>query len=112
VLHHIALGPLAEQPAGEHPPPFLLARSADVELHKRADLLLALPRGGRLAGAQADDGVADAERLPRLHGKVAGDAVALVEEANDSNALVHRCHARHIAEGFDVKRAAIRRDRL
>ena len=69
--------------------PFLVARFEDVELHERAGFGRVFPRRGFLAGAQADDGVAGAQRFARLHGEVTGDAVALVEQADDGDALRH-----------------------
>ncbi|MGN6156103.1 MAG: hypothetical protein ACTHN4_10280 [Sphingomicrobium sp.] len=37
-----------------------------------------------------DDGVARAHRLAGLHPKIVDDAVALVEEADDRDAILHR----------------------
>ena len=48
------------------------------------------PRRGFLARAQADDHLADADRLPRLQRQVTRDAVALVEQADHRDALRHR----------------------
>ncbi|WP_371262860.1 hypothetical protein [Sphingomonas sp. OV641] len=62
-----------------------------------------LPRGGTLAGAQTHHRVPHTQRLPRLHGEIAADAVALVEQADHGAALRHgraagihrRCIALH-----------------
>jgi hypothetical protein len=51
--------------------------------------LLLLPRRGSLARAQANDRVADTQRLARLHGQITADAVALVEQADHGAALCH-----------------------
>ena len=67
----------------------------DVELDESAGEAFVFPWGGRVACAQADHGVAQADRLPGLQGQVADDAVALVEQADHRDALGHRGHARH-----------------
>ncbi|MET0361616.1 MAG: hypothetical protein ABW048_07685 [Sphingobium sp.] len=56
-----------------------------------------LPRGGLFAGAQTHDRGADAQGLSRLHRQVAGQAVALVEEADDSDPLAHGCAGERFA---------------
>jgi hypothetical protein len=89
VLHDIAVGPFLEQPAGKVAAPFIVGGAADVELHKGPGFLHIFPRSGRLARLQADDGVARAQGVARLHGEVGGDAVALVEQADDGDALLH-----------------------
>ncbi len=68
----------------------------DVELDEGAGQLLDLPGRGGLAGAQADDDVAIADRLARLQREVLLDAVALVEQADDGDALRHRRRARRL----------------
>jgi hypothetical protein len=77
------------QPAGEGAVE-LPARVADVELDERAGQLLRLPRRGGLAGAQADDDVADPDRLARLQGQLLRNTVALVEQAENGDPLRHR----------------------
>ena len=62
----------------------------DIELDESTRQLLAFPRCGCLAGAQPDNGVADANGLAGLHRQVARDAVALVEEPENGDALRHR----------------------
>jgi hypothetical protein len=69
----------------------------DVELDEGAGELLDLPGGGGLAGAQADDDVADPHRLARLQREVAFDAVTLVEQADHGDALRHRRRSRRLA---------------
>jgi hypothetical protein len=71
-----------------------LVRPLDVELHECARQLLILPGGGRLARAQANDSVVYPDRLARFESQVANDAVALVEETQDRDALRHGGDAR------------------
>jgi len=90
VLDDIAVGPFAEQPAGKIAAPLAVGTAAHVQLHEGAGFLHILPGGRGLACLQADDGVADAQRLAGLHRQVAGQAVALVEQADHGGALGHR----------------------
>jgi len=62
-------------------------------LHERAGQVLLFPRRGALAGAQADDHVADAHRLAGLQRHVARLAVALVEQTEHGAPLRHRRRA-------------------
>jgi len=89
VLDDIAVGPFAEQPAGKIAAPLAVGTAAHVQLHEGAGFLHIFPGGSGLACLQADDGVADAQRLAGLHAEVAGQAVALVEQADDGGALGH-----------------------
>jgi hypothetical protein len=66
VLDDIAFRPVAEQPAGKDPAPFILGVIEDDELDKGAGFLRAFPLSSAFTGAQADDGAADADALPRL----------------------------------------------
>lgn len=68
-----------------------------VELQESAGQLLILPGRGGLAGTEADDRVLHADRHARLHPDVADDAVSLVEERDDRDALRHRRHVRVLA---------------
>jgi hypothetical protein len=63
---------------------------ADVKLDEGAGKFLFFPGRAGLAGAKANDHVADAERLSRFHLQVAGNAVALVEKADHGDAFRHR----------------------
>nr|ART40346.1 K300 [uncultured bacterium] len=90
MLNDIAFGPFLEQPAGKDAPPFPVAGAAHVQLDEGAGFGRVFPWRGRLAGLQSDDGVADAERLAGLHRQVAGQAVALVEQADHGHPLRHR----------------------
>jgi hypothetical protein len=83
-------------PAGEDPAPFLVG-ALHVQLEKRACQFLLLPRSGRLAGAQANDRIAGPDRLPRLHPQIVDDSVALVEEADDRDPVLHRSEAGLVA---------------
>jgi len=67
-----------------------VARLLDVQLDEGAGQLLRLPRRTRLAGPQPHDRVADAGGLAGPQNELLGDAVALVEEAEHRDALVHR----------------------
>ena len=80
---------LLVEPAREDPPPALVGLF-DVELDERPGERRTFPRRSRFACAQADDDVADAQGLAGLHGQVADDAVALVEQADHCDALGHR----------------------
>jgi len=117
VLDDIAVGPFAEQPAGKGAPPFAVGAAAHVELHEGAGFLHIFPGRGGFARLQADDGVADAQRFARLHAEVAGQAVALVEQADDGGALGHRGAGQGGAVGtanrgaFDPHRAGLIRAR-
>jgi hypothetical protein len=77
------------QPAGEGAPPFGV-RALHIHLHEGAGQLLHLPRRRALTGAQAQNHIAHAKRLARLHRQVARDAVALVEQTDDRDAFRHR----------------------
>jgi hypothetical protein len=81
------------EPAGKDALPASL-RVSDVELDERAGQLLHLPCRGRLARPQSHDRVADPDRLARLQRQLARDAVALVEQAEDGDALGHRSRPR------------------
>jgi hypothetical protein len=90
MLDDIAIRPLLEEPAGEGAVPLIVAAFAHVELHEGAGLGHFFPGRRHFAGAQANDGIIDAKRLAGLHAELAGDAVALVEQADDGDALGHR----------------------
>ena len=66
-----------------------LVGALNVELYECARQLFIFPRRGRLAGPQSHDGVVHADRLPRLQSQIANDAVALVQEAQNSNSVAH-----------------------
>jgi hypothetical protein len=80
------------EPAREHATPALV-RTLDVELHESARQLLTLPGRGRLARAQAHNRVIHSNGLARLQCQVANDAVALVEQAENGDAVGHRSDA-------------------
>jgi hypothetical protein len=89
VLHDIAVGPFAEQPAGKIAPPFAVRTAAHIQLHEGAGFLHIFPWRAGFAGLQAHDCIAHAHRFARLHRQVAGQAVALVEQADHRHALRH-----------------------
>jgi hypothetical protein len=76
-----------------------LVRALDIDLDKGAGELLFLPWGGRFARTQAHDQIFPARRLPRVQRDALHDAVALVEYAEDGDALCHRRHSGLIAGG-------------
>jgi len=91
-----------------------------VELDEGASELLNLPGRRGLAGAQPDDHIADPRRLARPQGEITRQAVALVEQADDRDALGHRCRAggeagdglrnvHRLSRGIAVGRIALRR---
>jgi len=92
VLDQVERGRFLVQPAREHSFPAAVG-PLDVELNEGSGQLLALPRGSRLAGAQAHDRVAHAHRLAGLEPQVADDAVAFVEQAEDGDPVGHRRHS-------------------
>jgi hypothetical protein len=77
------------QPAREDPAPALV-RSLDVDLDEGAGELLFLPRSGRFARAKPHDHVLPARGLSGMQRDILHDAVALVEDAEDRDALRHR----------------------
>ncbi|EXS71409.1 hypothetical protein BF95_03840 [Sphingobium sp. Ant17] len=90
MLDDIAVGPIAEQPAGKSAPPFAIGAAAHVELHEGAGVLHIFPRRAGFAGLQAHDGVAHPHGLARFQGQVAGQAVAFIEQADDRATIRHR----------------------
>jgi hypothetical protein len=64
-----------------------------VNLHESAGELLFFPRRRCLACAKTHEEVLPAHRLPGMKDHVLHDAVALVEHADDGNALRHRGNA-------------------
>jgi len=94
VFHHVEAGRVLEQPAREHAAPLQrrigVLALVDDDLHERADLWRVFPRRGAFAGGQADHHVADAARLARLHLDIAGDVVALVQQTQRRDSLIHR----------------------
>jgi hypothetical protein len=93
VLDDIAVGALAENPARKHPPPFVVPLILHRQLDERAGFGRVLPRRGFFASAQADDRAPDACRFARLHFELADQPVALVQQADDGDAIGHRGRA-------------------
>jgi hypothetical protein len=73
-----------------------------IQLDERAGQFLIFPRRARFAGAQADDRVPDLDRLARLQGQVADDAVALVEEAQNRDSIGHRRYPNDSATPYHI----------
>jgi hypothetical protein len=65
----------------------------DVDLDERSGQLLLLPWRRRFARAQPYDHLFPPRRLSRTQRYVLDDAVALVEDAEDRDALRHRRHS-------------------
>jgi hypothetical protein len=111
VLDDIERRSLLVEPAREDPLPAAL-RVADVELDEGPGERLHLPRCGRLAGAQPEDGVAHPHRLAGLEGDRTRDAVALVEQPHHRHPLGHRgrpgSHGGHGLRDVDGPRLADR----
>ena len=62
------------------------------QLNERAGFLRRFPLRGAFAGAQTDDSATDADAFAGLQRYIADEAVALVEQAEDGLARLHRCH--------------------
>ena len=93
MLDHIAVGPLAEEPAREDAAPFVVALILHRQLDEGAGLGRILPRRGLLAGTQPHDRATDARTLAGLHLELADQAVAFVEQAEHCDAFGHRGRA-------------------
>jgi hypothetical protein len=109
VLDDIERRALLVEPAGEDAPPAFV-ELLDIDLHERPGELIRFPWRGLVAGAQADDDIADTGGLPRLELELACNPVALVEQAEHRLALVHRGgrgveHAGVGADGHDFRAA-------
>ncbi|EQB13156.1 hypothetical protein RLDS_17705 [Sphingobium lactosutens DS20] len=110
MLHHIAVGPVAKQPAGKSAPPLIVGAAAHVQLHERARFLDIFPWRGRLARLQPHDRITHAHRLARLQRQIAGQAVALVQQAQHGGSFGHR-RAGHDAIVGGADRRAFHLDR-
>ena len=93
MLDHVALGALAEQPTRKDAIPFVVALVLHGQLDEGAGLGRIFPRRGLFARTQAHDRAADASGFAGLHLDLADEPVALVEQAQHRNALIHRCRA-------------------
>ena len=80
------------QPARKDPFP-APAGLFDIKLDERPGEALIVPRRGCIAGAQADHGIAETDRLAGPQRDVADDAVALVEQPEHRDAFAHRGYA-------------------
>jgi hypothetical protein len=95
VLDHVERRRFLVQPAREDPLD-LLVGALDVDLDECAGQFLLLPRSARFAGTKPDDDVLPAHRLAGMKAHVPDDAVALVEDSKNGDALTHRRDARLI----------------
>jgi hypothetical protein len=93
MLDDVAVGPLAENPARKDAIPFVVALILHRQLDESTRFGRIFPRRGRLARAQPDDRAADARRFAGLHLEIADEPVALVEQADDGDAVGHRRRA-------------------
>jgi hypothetical protein len=109
MLDNVERRRLPVDPARKDPPP-VRVRLLHVHLDEGAGQLLTLPRRSGLAGPKAHDDVVPAGRLAGLQPDVADDAVALVEEPEDRDAIRHRGHARMLAAaaGRALRRSSVR----
>jgi hypothetical protein len=98
MLDHIAVGPFAEKPARKDAPPFVVALVLHRQLDERPRFGRVFPRRRGLARAHPHDRAADAHRFAGLQFKLADQAVALVEQADDGDALGHRGRALDAAD--------------
>jgi hypothetical protein len=88
MLDHVQRRGFLVKPAGEGAVPAAVA-FPHVDLDERAGQLLLLPRRGGFACTQADDHVLPARGLAGMERDVLDDSVALVEDAEDGDALRH-----------------------
>jgi hypothetical protein len=93
VLDDVEAGAFEEHPAREHAPVLRRPALADVDLHEGAGLLRHFPGRGALAGGHAHDHRPHLARLAGLEAEFFGDVVALVEQAEHRDPLVHRGRA-------------------
>jgi len=80
---------LGEQPARMDAVP-LLVDFKHIDLNEGAGQLVRFPGSRLVASLQADDHVADPNRLARLELELTGLAVALVEQAEHRDPVLHR----------------------
>jgi hypothetical protein len=90
VLHHIAVRPFLEQPAGKNAAPLFLTVIEHKQLNEGTGFRRRFPLRCAFAGPQADDRATDADALPRLERYVTDKTVTLVEQADDGHSLLHR----------------------
>jgi hypothetical protein len=105
MLDHVAVRPLAENPAREDAAPFVVALILYRQLDERARLGRVFPRRGLFASTQSHDRAAHPCRFARLHLEIADQSVAFVEQANDGDAFGHR---RGALDSADFLRHAFR----
>jgi hypothetical protein len=98
VLDHVAVGPLAENPARKDAAPLVVALILYRQLDEGTRFGRIFPRRGLLARAQPNDRPADPQRFARLHLDIADQPVALVEQTDDGNTLAHRGRAFNAAD--------------
>jgi hypothetical protein len=95
MLDDVAIWPFLEQPSRKCPVPAVVAMLQHEQLDERALFLWHFPLGSPLTGTQAHNRPADADALAGLERDFANQAIALIQQAQHSNALGHRRHPRH-----------------
>lgn len=90
MLDDIAVWPVFEQPAGKIASPGVAAMIEHDQLDEGPGFLRIFPLRRALASTQPDDGAADADAFAGLQRDVSHQSVALVEQSEDGNALLHR----------------------
>jgi len=90
VLDDVAFGAFLEQPPRKDAIPFVVALILYGQLDESPRLGRIFPRRGGFARAQANDRATGADGIARLHLELADQPVALVEQADHRDALVHR----------------------
>jgi len=89
MLDNVKRRALGEEPARMDAVP-LLVDFEDIDLNECAGELVRFPGRRLVAGLETDDHVADSHCLARLELELAGFAIALVEDAEHRDAVLHR----------------------
>lgn len=93
MLHDIAFGAVAKQPARKGALPFIGGVIEHDQLHKGPGFLWPFPLRRAFTGAYAHQRAADADALTRLERDFAHQPVTFVEQAKHGNAFRHRRRA-------------------
>jgi hypothetical protein len=105
MLNDVQRRPLLVHPTREDAPPALVELQ-HINLEEGASKLIGFPGRRPVARAKPNNDVADPPRLPRLQPELARFTVSLVQDAENRDALVHRCRGgvRHAAICIDRDR--------
>lgn len=90
MLNHIAFGTFAEHPTRKDPIPFAIALIFHDQLHKGTGFRRIFPWRGGFTRTQPHYGISDTLFGTGLHGQLCHQAIALVQQAQLGDALVHR----------------------